>query len=121
MHVAQFVVIIHSENPERLIEFYRDVVGLAPAFDVVPGAFMAGSSSFVSMIIEPHSEVSGRSQEPHRVLLNFVVGDAHEEQRRLKGAGVEFVRDATMEPGAGIFATFPDPDGNYCQLIELRE
>jgi catechol 2,3-dioxygenase-like lactoylglutathione lyase family enzyme len=97
------------------------VVGLTPAFDVVPGAFTAGSSSFVSLIIEPHSEVSGRSREPQRVLLNFVVADANEEQRRLKAAGVDFIRDATMEPGAGIFATFTDPDGNLCQLIELTD
>jgi predicted enzyme related to lactoylglutathione lyase len=53
-------------------------------------------------------------------MLNFVVQDATSEQRRLKSRDVEFVRDATEEPGVGLFATFVDPDGNYCQLIELR-
>lgn len=120
MNAGQFVVIVHSERPERLISFYEDVVGLTPRFDVTPGAFMAGSSSFVSMIVEPHSEVHGKTREPERLLLNFVIDDAVAEQERLMSRGVRFVREATEEAGAGIFATFEDPDGNYCQLVELR-
>jgi len=119
MEVAQFLTIVHTEQPERLISFYKDVVGLAPNFDVTPGAFMAGSSDFVSLIIEPHSEIAGSAKEPQRILLNFVVEDAVSEQRRLQEHGVRFVRDATDEPGVGLFATFEDPDGNFCQLIQF--
>jgi len=54
------------------------------------------------------------------VLLKFVVGDAVAEERRLKSRDVKFVRDVTEEPGTGLFGTFVDPDGNYCQLIELH-
>jgi predicted enzyme related to lactoylglutathione lyase len=120
MQPSQFLVIVHSEQPARMIDFYSDVVGLEPQFDVTPGAFSAGSSSFVDLIVEPHSEVRGTSAEPQRVMLNFVVDDARAEQRRLESCGVRFVRDTTEEPGVGLFATFADPDGNYCQLIELR-
>ena len=121
MKPFQFLTIVHSEDPVRLVGFYKDVVGLTPQFDVTPGAFRAGSSSFVDLIIEPHSEVAGASKEPQRLLLNFVVEDAVAEQQRLEAARVPFIRNATEEPGVGLFATFTDPDGNYCQLIQLFE
>ena len=106
--------------PTTLYQRYQDVVGLTPKFEVTPGAFNTGSSLFVDLIVEPHSEVSGAAREPQRVMLNFVVDDAAAEQRRLESHDVRFIRPATEEPGVGLFATFADPDGNYCQLIELR-
>jgi predicted enzyme related to lactoylglutathione lyase len=121
MQAQQFLIILHTENPGRLIDFYRDVVGLTPKFEVTPGAFNTGSASFVDLIVEPHSEVTGAAREPQRVMLNFVVDDAVAEQRRLEACDVRFIRPATDEPGVGLFATFADPDGNYCQLIELRD
>jgi len=66
-----------------------------------------------------HSEVKGRAKEPQRLLLNLVVGDVATEEARLRSHGVEFVRDASVEDEVGVFATFVDPDGNYCQLVEL--
>ena len=120
MNASQFLVILHTERPDVLIDFYRDVVGLTPRFEVTPGAFSSSGTSPFDLIVEPHSEVHGTTREPQRMMLNFVVDDAIAEQRRLKSRDVPFVRDATEEPGVGIFATFKDPDGNYCQLIELR-
>jgi predicted enzyme related to lactoylglutathione lyase len=120
MNAAQFLVILHSERPDVLVDFYKDVVGLTPRFEVTPGAFSTGATSAFDLIVEPHSEIHGTAREPQRMLLNFIVEDALAEQRRLKSQAVPFVRDATEEPGVGIFATFTDPDGNYCQLIELR-
>lgn len=119
MKVDQFVVNVNSEQPEQLIGFYRDVVGLTPNLDFGPGAFMAGSATFIALIIEGHSDVRGATKEPQRVLLNFLVGDLASEEERLEEQGVEFIMSATKEPGFGTIATFLDPDGNYCQLMEL--
>ncbi|MGB2696146.1 MAG: VOC family protein [Dehalococcoidia bacterium] len=119
MNVEQFVVNINSEQPEKLIAFYRDVVGLTPNPEFGPGAFMAGSSSFIAFIVEGHSDVQGPTKEPQRILLNFIVGDLASEQKRIEAAGVTFILSAAEEPGFGIISTFLDPDGNYCQLIEL--
>jgi predicted enzyme related to lactoylglutathione lyase len=116
MMVDQFVVGVNSEQPEKLIAFYRDTVGLTPG--PAPGAFLAGSSSFFALIIGDHSELRGVAKEPQRVLLNFFVGDVASEEARLKQQGVEFIKSATKHPGATI-ATFLDPDGNYCQLLQL--
>ncbi len=119
MNVEQFVVNVNSGQPEALIAFYRDTVGLTPNAEMGPGAFMAGSSSFIALIIEGHDDVQGATKEPARVLLNFLVSDLASEEARLKAAGVPFVMDATEEPGFGTVATFTDPDGNLCQLMEL--
>jgi predicted enzyme related to lactoylglutathione lyase len=119
MDVQQFVVNVNSEQPERLIAFYRDAIGLAVNEAFGPGAFMAGSSNFIALIIEGHDGVRGTTKEPQRLMLNFLVADARAEQRRLEGKGVTFVRGATVEPGFGVVATFQDPDGNLCQLMQL--
>ena len=120
MNVEQFVVNVNSPETEKLIAFYRDTVGLRVNPDFGPGAFMVGSSSFVALIVEGHSEVKGATKEPQRVLLNFILNDLASEEARLKDKGVRFVRSATREPGFGTIATFIDPDGNYCQLMELE-
>ena len=119
MKVDQFVVNINSEQPEALIAFYRDIVGLRPNEEMGTGAFMAGSSSFIALIIDGHSEVKGATKEPQRVLLNFLVSDLASEETRLKEQGVQFIMSATVKLH-GVFATFLDPDGNYCQLVELE-
>jgi predicted enzyme related to lactoylglutathione lyase len=119
MQVDQFVVNINSEQPEELIAFYRDKVGLTPNGDFGPGAFMAGSSDFIALIIEGHEAVKGATKEPVRAMLNFLVADTAAEQKRLEAQGVKFVRSAAEEPGFGIVATFADPDGNYCQLMQM--
>lgn len=116
MNAQQLVVNLNSEQLDRLVSFYKDVIGLEPNFALAPGAFSVGGATF---LVEGHSEVKGAAKEPHRLLLNFVVADAVEEQARLKAQGVHFVRAASAEPGIGIFATFLDPDGNYCQLVQL--
>jgi len=120
MDVEQFVVNVNSDEPEKMIAFYRDTVGLTVNPDFGPGAFMVGSSTFVAFIVEGHSEVRGATREPHRTLLNFLVSDLASEEVRLKEQGVAFVMGATKEPGFGTIATFVDPDGNYCQLMELE-
>ena len=121
MKVEQFVVNVNSQDPEKLIAFYRDIVGLKVNPDFGPGAFMVGSSTFVAFIVEGHNEMKGTTKEPQRVLLNFLVTDLASEELRLKDQGVKFVMSATREPGFGTIATFVDPDGNYCQLMALEQ
>lgn len=119
MKVNQFIVNINTNQLERMVAFYRDVVGLTPSKDF-PGAFMAGSADFPALIIETHSEVTGPTKEPARAILNFFVDDLEAEQRRLKAENVTFLIERAEEPGFGFISTFLDPDGNFCQLIELH-
>ena len=114
MDVNAFNVNVCSQQPERLIEFYRDVVGLPPLPQVSSGAFRVGGAAF---LFDGHGEVKGKAKEPQRVLLSFSVSDVTAEQERLRAQGVEFVRAATREPWGGLVGTFLDLDGTYCQLV----
>src|SRR5712691_5207344 len=116
MDVNMFNINVCSEQPERLIEFYAEVVGLPRLPAISPGAFKAGGAA---LLVDGHSGVKGRANEPERVLLSFSVNDVVGEQARLEAAGVVFVRPATKEPWGGLVATFVDLDGNYCQLVGM--
>ena len=117
MQVSSFLVNVTSDQPDRLKQFYADVVGLPRNPDMGDGAFMAGPTPF---LIDGHSSVKGATKEPQRMLLDFFVDDLTAEQKRLEGAGVKFIRTAGKEEWGGTISTFLDPDGNYCQIIEYK-
>lgn len=116
MEVTSFNINITTDDPARLVSFYRDVVGL-PLNDR-GDAFLVGPEA--QILIDGHSETKGRAKEPQRVLINMFVADIAKEQARLEAQGVKFIRDQGKEYWGGIISTFQDPDGNYLQLIEYR-
>jgi predicted enzyme related to lactoylglutathione lyase len=104
-------LLIGSSQADAMKEWYRR------AFDVKEndtGAFEFGA---VQLFIEPHSEVSGPTKEPARVLINLDVDDCRGLGRHLEGMGARFVREVEQEP-FGLIATVADPDGNYVQIIQ---
>jgi predicted enzyme related to lactoylglutathione lyase len=115
--LEMFALMRTSEDPERMRAFYRGVVGLSDNFPDLGNPFMAGETS---IYIGAHSEVRGQAKEPPRVLLNLPVADLAKEQKRIEGHRVKFIRTAGREPWGGIISTFPDPDGNYLQLMEYH-
>lgn len=117
MNVNQLLLNINSQQPDRLISFYRDTVGLPSEEGMGPGAFKVGGSA---LVIDGHSEVTGSTKEPPRVLINFMIDDIAAEQARLEAAGVPFIRKQGTEFWGGVISTFTDPDGNYCQLIQYK-
>jgi predicted enzyme related to lactoylglutathione lyase len=117
MQTESLVVNVNSPSPEKLIAFYRDVVELEPEPQMGPGAFRAGPSSIT---LDGHSEISGATSEPARVLITMRVNDLAAEHERLKNRGVPVVRTMGREYWGGIISTFEDPDGNYFQLSEFH-
>ena len=110
-------IMLGSENPRRLADFYAGVLG-APERDWSDEAngwfgFRAGDGS---LAIGPHSDVKGRSEQPGRIMLNFSTADVKGEFERIRALGAEVVAEP-YEPGGGmVLCTFADPDGNYFQL-----
>jgi predicted enzyme related to lactoylglutathione lyase len=120
MKFSSLILNITSEQPERLTAFYRDTVQLQPHGQIGEGAFQLGDAAFV---IDGHSETKGEAKEPHRALINFWVDnpdDVKVERERLEAAGVTFIRKEGTEYWGGVISTFLDPDGNYCQLMSMR-
>ena len=117
MEVNDLFINITSEDPQRLLAFYRDVVGLPVNPNMGDFALKAGSGT---LGFDGHSETKGLAREPQRVLIDLFVNDLAAEQGRLEKAGVRFIRTAGKEPWGGVISTLVDPDGNYCQLIEFH-
>ena len=109
-------VLIWTEDVNRLLPFYRDVLGLQPEMES-EGFVVFQASTGGQLALGAHSEVRGRSSDPYRVMVDFEVDDCLEEYERLSKEGVEFIRAPSKEDGVTI-ATFRDPDGNLLQLFE---
>jgi predicted enzyme related to lactoylglutathione lyase len=117
MEIQSFAINLTSDQPQRLLQFYKDVVGLQPRPEMGEGALVIGGAT---LFVDGHSETKGAAREPQRVLINFFVDGLAAEQKRLEAAGVPFIRKEGKEYWGGTISTFTDPDGNYCQLLEYK-
>lgn len=117
-------VLIGSENPKALADFYKDKVGLKLEDEIEYGEkgeagfmFKVGSTG---LTILPHGEVKGKNANPARIMLNIEVDDEEKEVKRLKDAGVKVIAQIYHVEGYGYIATFEDVDGNYFQLVQVK-
>ena len=107
-------VLIGSENPDKLAEYYTKLFG-EPGFS--EGGFSGWQigSGFIS--VGPHSEVHGKNAHPGRLILNIESDDVQADFDRMVAAGAIVVREPyTFEDTPGQIATLADPDDNYFQL-----
>jgi predicted enzyme related to lactoylglutathione lyase len=108
-------VMLGSDNPEALVEFYTKVLGEPGFRDQAYAGWQAGSGF---LMVGAHSEVKGRNESPGRIIVNFETPDVQGEFERIKGLGAA-VEHEPYQPdgGQGMWlATFGDPDGNLFQL-----
>jgi predicted enzyme related to lactoylglutathione lyase len=108
-------IMIGSENPDALVEYYTKLFG-PPGFQEGGYAGWRLGDGFVS--IGPHSEVHGKNPQPGRFLWNMETPDVRGEFAKLKAAGAIVVREPyEMDEAPGFaIATLSDPDDNYFQL-----
>lgn len=109
-------LLVFSDNPERLKEFYEKV------FEKKPGwenggyyGFQVGSSY---IMFGPHDKVYGENKNPERMMFNFETEDVEKEFERIKSLGATVIAEP-YNPGEADdmkLATLADPDGNYFQL-----
>ena len=109
-------VIIWTDDLDGMLAFYRDVLGLRP-HSVRPD-FVTFKWGDMRLSLGVHSKVKGRTQEPHRVMVNLGVDDIQSVYRTLRSKGVEFLRPPEKEHWGGWVSTFQDPDGNVLQLLQ---
>jgi predicted enzyme related to lactoylglutathione lyase len=105
-----------SEDMNRLLPFYRDVLGLPVAIQI-PGFVVLGEAGAPSLALGTHSEVRGRNADPARHMVGLETDDVDAEWTRLAAAGVEFVEKPT-DYGQLRIATLRDPEGNLVQLLQ---
>lgn len=110
-------IMIGSENPKALGEFYTKVLGQPGWQQDDWYGFGIGETS---LMIGPHSEVKGSNKTPGRLIINFETENLQNEYKRIKDLGAQIIAEPYQpsqdnNPEAWL-ATFSDPDGNYFQL-----
>jgi predicted enzyme related to lactoylglutathione lyase len=109
-------VLIGSEDPERLVDYYTKLFG-KPGFEESGYTGWQIGSGYIT--VSRHDQVKGKSTHPGRVILNLESSDVQGDFDRLKAAGATVVQEP-YHPGEQTemsVATFSDPDDNYFQLV----
>jgi predicted enzyme related to lactoylglutathione lyase len=109
-------ILIGSENPQRMADFYTKLFG-EPGFQ--DGGYTGWRIGFGFVTVGPHDQVKGGNAQPGRLIWNIETPDVEGEFARLKAAGATVVQEP-YHPGVepdGWIATFADPDDNYFQLM----
>ena len=109
-------VLIGSENPERLKEYYTKLFGKPTWEDNTYFGWQFGEGG---VTFGPHDQVKGKNREPGRIIWNLETPDVKGEFAKLKAAGATVVKEP-YDPGEDsgtTITTFSDPDNNYFQLM----
>ena len=110
-------LLLFSEAPKKLVDFYRQVLAREPKFH--EGEFSGFEVGPCALIIGPHSKVHGPNKYPERTMFNFETGDVKGEFERLKGLGAKVIAQPYQMGDDKDFwiATLADPEENYFQLV----
>lgn len=110
-------LLIFSENPKQLSDFYKKVFQKDPDWSEQEYyGFMVGKG-FIT--IGPHEKVHGKNTNPERIMFNLETEDVKEEFERIKDIGAQVIAEPyspSEDPDTWI-STFADLDGNFFQLM----
>ena len=107
-------VCVPTQDYEKSVEFYRDVIGLQESkqWGEMPGKeFETGSLTIAVM----QSDGFGLDFAPHTHPIALQVDDVQAAREELEAKGVEFQQDV-IDSGVCHMAFFSDPDGNGLML-----
>lgn len=107
-------IMIGSENPKKLAEFWEQVLGKAEDSD--GEKWFGWNLGEGYMMIGEHSKVKGMSPNPERIIINFLTNEVGDEFERIKKLGAEVIAEPYEMMGSDV-ATLADPEGNYFQLM----
>jgi len=109
-------LLIGSEDPKRLVDYYSKLFGKPGMED---GGYSGWQIGTGFMTVGPHDEVKGKNPQPGRLIWNIETADVKGDFERLKAAGAIVIREPyNMDEGPEFsIATLADPDDNYFQLM----
>jgi predicted enzyme related to lactoylglutathione lyase len=113
-------IMIGSQDAPRLAAYYTKLFG-KPNFESEGFSGWQIGSGFLTL--GPHDGVTGKSEQPGRVMWNIETPDVKGEFDRMRDAGAVVVQEPYTPEGVsdGWIATLSDPDGNYFQLMSPME
>ncbi len=111
-------VMLGSENPKHLGNFYTGVFGDPVWQDGDWYVFKIGDGN---LMIGSHSEVKGSNTSPARIMICVDSDDVKADFEKIKNQGTTVVAEPyqpNKEKSDDVWlATLSDPDGNYFQLM----
>ena len=115
-------VLLVSKDPERLANFYRDVIGL-PIVDEQHGEtakHYGCELGDLHFAIHPIENFEGTGFSPGSIKLAFTVFDLNTFVEKVKSKGVKLAYEP-KDTGFGKMTALTDPDGNYIQFTQLSD
>jgi hypothetical protein len=127
MKVQKYRVALFSENPDKLADFYinvlkfKQVVKVDSEDDYGYGIEVAAG---YKLWIARHSEINGKNTQPFRIILSLYVDNIHSYFSIIKKTDAKVIEEPTLTceniKGEERFVgAFLDPDGNCIQLMQL--
>lgn len=121
VHVGLFV-----ENMEKMVTFYRDVLGFEAEWDGGPfasfkvkdgGLFMFDRKMFSEAMNQPYSPPRGYNTTMEIGISVSTHEDVDEEHERLTALGVQSLTgEPVTQPWGQRNFFFADPEGNYIEI-----
>lgn len=111
-------ILIGSENPNELIDYYTRVLGKPTWEESGITGWQLGTGG---VLIGKHDQVKGKNTSPGRVIWNIETPDVKQRFDEFKAAGATVVQEPYQpgDDGDMWIATFADPDNNYFQLVSV--
>ena len=109
-------VMIGTKQAKSMVAFYEKVLGKAADMVDEANGFHGWQVGSAYLSVLDHSEMSGTTKDPGRIMFNFETAQVKEEFERIKALGAGVIHEP-YEMGGGWIATLADPDGNYFQLV----
>jgi len=113
-------IMIGTKQLKTMTSFYEKVLGQPAGMTDEENGFAGWQVGATYFSLLDHSEMTGRTKDPGRMMINFETHNVKEEFERIKKQGAEVFREP-YEMGGGWIATLADPDGNYFQLVTPME
>lgn len=125
-----FKYFIFSENPDKLVKFYSEVLGFKVISELkLPRdyGYMVEVSEGYQIWIAEHSEVKGINRDPYRHILNLYTNDVEGVFKKVKEIeGIKILQEPIsmsefnpQEQGR-LVLTFLDPEGNCLQFMNPK-
>ena len=118
------VVFIHVRNPEKMRQWYSDVLGLEIGFqadDSTWKEFILPQKDLATRFAHDHPEPSPSTIEKQPIMVSFRVDDISSAVTQLQRKGVDFYGEHKIrDVGPSLAATFQDPEGNWIQISQPK-
>ncbi|OGE19278.1 hypothetical protein A3D83_03930 [Candidatus Daviesbacteria bacterium RIFCSPHIGHO2_02_FULL_41_10] len=127
MAFSKYRILIYSENPDKLMHFYRDVLGFKLIDQLkLPEdyGYMFNIAGDYNIWVGKHSEVKEKAKENFRHLFNLYPEegvqfwfDKIKDNPEVKIVAAPFLAPFSTPDKEVWFATFLDPEGNCWQFV----